>query len=816
MDHVLRELQAALPERYTLDSEIARTAMSRVYIAREKHPDRAVVVKVLENSLTAQLGRERFLREIDLMSGLSHPHIVPIFSAGDAEGALYYVMPFIAGETLSARLEREGRLPIDQAVRITLEVAEALHYAHGKDIIHRDIKPNNILFHEGHALVADFGIARVLSLADQGSLTQTGHSIGTPDYMSPEQVSPHEVLDARTDMYSLACLLFEMLVGEPPFRSSTARATMARHLAEDPGSIRARRRSVHQEIDGVVQRALQKAPEDRFDSMEEFGLALADAASMASAAGGFGTTSSTHPQLGWGQATTRWARGVITAFLVVAAAGVAWQAWGGGGVRLAGGPGVYTDSVAVMPFENLTGDPEIDGHGLADAITGLLTQVEEIKVVAHYSAETLGAGGSSILQLIDDLGVRHLLQGSIELENDRVIVTTWHGEEDPDARETRTYSGAGGDWFASEARIANEIVEDFLAEIDVSADGILGSLRGVGSEATLLGDHWLDTRTAEGVREAIAKYEEALGLDPTYAPAYSGLSSAYALAVTYRYKVGVGAYDAAGSSLAYANRAIQLDSTLAAGYAARGYILMLSDAPLPDAEAAFARAGELKPGGASIASWYSRVLARQGDLAGALAAARRAVSLDPAHSGRKLGVALRALQAGEYDEALTETSEVIDLAPSLMLTRALQGRALLLAGRSSDCLDIPLGPHAAIRAMCLHAQGEEGAAAAIVDSVSSVVEDEEEGPEHQLTHVARAEDLATYYAWIGDPVQSMQWVIEAYARSPTGIEPNVLGSVLFDAVRDDQNFSVALDGVRSQIWERVQAARDNAELAVVQ
>ena len=812
MDHDLQGLQAALPERYTLEREIARTAMSRVYQARERHPDRAVVVKVLEISVTAHLPRERFLREIDLTSGLSHPHIVPIFAAGDADGALYYVMPLITGETLHDCLEREGRLSIDQALRFAQEIAGALHHAHGKDIIHRDIKPSNILLQEDHALVADFGIARVLSVADEGSLTQTGHAVGTPDYMSPEQVSAEGALDDRTDMYSLGCLLFEMLVGEPPFRSSTGRATLARHLIGDPGSIRARRPTVHPEIDGVVHRTLQKAPDDRFDSMEEFRRALGDAEKMASAAGS-GRSSSSHTRWGWDPAHPRWGQSGIAAFLVVVAAVFAWRAWGGAGLGLVP-PYLYADSVAVVPFENLTGDSENDrlGLGLADEIIHMLAQTE-IKVIGLHSVETLDVGVDSVPQLLDDLGVRHLLEGSVDLDDGQVVVTTWHGDIEDEGLEKSDYHGSVVDWYTEEARVAEQIVDDFLTQIGVSPAGISASEGGLGREPTMLGNHWLAERTEEGIQQAIAAYEEAVELDRTYTQAYSGLSSAYALAVTYRYDVGVDAYEAAGLSLAYADRAIGLDSTHAAGFAARGYIRMLSLAPLSEAQDDFDRAEELQPQNPSIPSWYSRVLARQGDLDGALRAARRAVRLDPAHSGRKIAVALRALEAGLYEEVFSETAEVIELEPSLWLTRAIQGRALLLAGRTGECLEIPLGPHAVIRAMCLYEEGQHTAATAIVDSVSSVFQSTS-GLDHELTHVARAEDLATYYSWIGDATLARDWMQIAYLESPTGIDPNVLGSALFDPVRNDEFFSFALNAALNYVWPQVQEARDSVELSL--
>ena len=322
-DESFAALQAALPERYTIEREIARTGMSRVYLARERHPDRQVAIKVLDHDLTAHLGRERFLREVDLTSRLVHPHIVPIFSAGDADGALYYVMPYIAGETLGDWMERKGRLPIEESVRIALEVAGALHYAHAKDVIHRDIKPSNVLPQEGHALVADFGIAKVLSLADRGSPTQEGHTIGTPDYMSPEQASAQEDLDGRTDMYSLACILFEMLVGEPPFRSSSVRATLARHLTEAPPSVHRQRKSVDPEIDGVIQRALQKTPEERFISVDEFRGALSDAQKMASLRESMTRSDTVRAAHAPWRNAPRWPWHAIASLLVVAAAGAA-------------------------------------------------------------------------------------------------------------------------------------------------------------------------------------------------------------------------------------------------------------------------------------------------------------------------------------------------------------------------------------------------------------------------------------------------------------------------------------------------------------
>ena len=284
--------------------------------------------------------------------------------------------------------------------------------------------------------------------------------------------------------------------------------------------------------------------------------------------------------------------------------------------------------------------------------------------------------------------------------------------------------------------------------------------------------------------------------------------------MTYRYEIGVDAYGAAGLALSYADRAVELDTLLASAYAARGYIRMLALAPLAQGVADFDRARELQPNNPSVPSSSARVLARSGDDEGALRAARRAVRLDPVHPGLHGAVAAHALRAGLYDVAITEARKGWDLQPELMLPRATEARALLLSGRSQECLGLSLGPHAVIRAMCLHDQGQEAAAAAVVDSVAAVVW-ANDGADTRFTHVTRTEDLASYYAWLGDVDQAIIWLLHAYQLSPTGVDVFALESELFSRVRDDPDFDLLVDGARSQIWPRVQEARDRVQLPSV-
>src|SRR5262245_55473827 len=275
MSSLLDELSSALPERYRVDRQIGQGGMATVFVAEDTRYGRKVAVKLLNPDLASALGAERFEREIQVLGKLNHPHILPVLDSGESNGLLYYVMPFVEGQSLRDRLNQEGQLPIDEAIAMTCDVADALSHAHSHGIIHRDIKPENVLIHGGHAVVADFGIARLVhdSVAGSEKLTMTGTSLGTAAYMSPEQAGGDKV-DGRSDVYSLACMLYELLLGQPPFTGPNSRAVMARHAMDVPHSIRVIRQTVPVEIEAAVLHALEKLPVDRFKSMDEFKQAL--------------------------------------------------------------------------------------------------------------------------------------------------------------------------------------------------------------------------------------------------------------------------------------------------------------------------------------------------------------------------------------------------------------------------------------------------------------------------------------------------------------------------------------------------------------
>ena len=272
-----QHLRTALIDRYWIQRELGRGGMAVVYLAQDVKHDRQVAVKMMLPKLTAALGARRFLREIQIAARLNHPHIVALYDSGEADGFLYYVMPYVEGESLRARLRRESQLPIEDALEITRELAEALDYAHETGVVHRDIKPENILLSRGHALVADFGIAKAVSSAAGSALTSTGISVGTPLYMSPEQAAVDPNIDGRADTYSLGCVFFEMVTGRPPFSGQTAREVLVKHAIEPVPSLRAAALGAPEALDAAVRRALRKSPGERYPSVREFAQAALNA-----------------------------------------------------------------------------------------------------------------------------------------------------------------------------------------------------------------------------------------------------------------------------------------------------------------------------------------------------------------------------------------------------------------------------------------------------------------------------------------------------------------------------------------------------------
>ena len=376
MPDPLPRLTAALSDRYTIEREIGRGGMATVYLAEDLKHKRKVAIKVLKPELAAALGGDRFLREIETTAGLHHPNILPLYDSGEAgkqesgEGLfLYYVMPLVEGESLRDRLDREKQLPIEDALQITREVADALRYAHSRGIIHRDIKPENILLEGGHAMVADFGIAKAVTAAGGETLTQTGMAVGTPHYMSPEQSAGESDLDGRSDLYALGSVLYEMLAGEPPYTGPSAQAIIAKRLMEPVPRISVVRETVPPHVEHALTRVMAKAPADRYPTADEFIAALQD-----TTASGSTVTIPTAPRGGLSAALRR---GLVAAAVVIAVVASYFF------LRNAapGGP-LSPDLIAVLPF-TVRGNPELDylGEGMVDLMSAKLDGADPLSAV---------------------------------------------------------------------------------------------------------------------------------------------------------------------------------------------------------------------------------------------------------------------------------------------------------------------------------------------------------------------------------------------------------------------------------------------------
>ena len=412
-------LQIQLATRYHLEREIGRGGMATVYLAQDLRHDRPVALKVLHTELAASLGAERFQREIRLAARLQHPHILTVHDSGEVpgEGAappiLWFTMPFIEGETLRSRLAREGQLPVPDAVRIIREVADALGYAHEHGVVHRDLKPENILLTSTHALVADFGIALALRGVRDERLTGTGMAIGTPAYMSPEQAVGSQDVDARSDVYAMGCVLYEMLAGEPPFTGPSAQAVIARSMSESPRPIRQARETVPASLEQVVHTALAKAPADRYQSGVQFAQALAPEVLTPLA------VSATVPlpsraASGFGASLVRQLAGrplfAVLLLGIAIGSGILF-AWRG---RHPAGDGGDATLLAVLPFDNLgPDDQDYFVDGITDEIRGRLTALPALRVTSRSSSSRAPEAGESPQAFGRDLGVEYVLTGTV-------------------------------------------------------------------------------------------------------------------------------------------------------------------------------------------------------------------------------------------------------------------------------------------------------------------------------------------------------------------------------------------------------------------
>ncbi len=535
-EDLLGRLKSALADRYQIERELGSGGMATVYLAHDVRHERKVAVKVLRPELAAALGSERFLREIKIAANLNHPHILPLHDSGEADGFLYYVMPYVEGESLRDRLSREKQLPIDDALKIASEVADALGFAHDHNVIHRDIKPENILLEAKHAVVADFGVARAIAEAGETRLTETGIAIGTPAYLSPEQASGERELDGRSDIYALGCVLYEMLAGQAPFTGPTAESIVHQHIASDAPPVTGLRRSVSEAVVNTVTKSLAKAPADRYQRAEALGEAIAAArVSLVTPNGGM-TPTDTRPV----RTVATWSRkvriGVAAAAVIIAVIAAA--------LLLPRGRGGAFDPnrVLVVAFADQSGLEETQalGHMAQDYIiqslysAGFAEVVHPLTALAvseNVAAEGMATGLGDILALADDAQAGTVVSGSVYAQGDSVHVQT----RITDASDGSVMATPGpvvgtiGTLSDLVGRLGQEVVVALAPLLDRQLASLEPTVQPATYEAYEAYNEGLEAYAREEQPEAARHFERAVAADATFARARLWAAQSYFL-----------------------------------------------------------------------------------------------------------------------------------------------------------------------------------------------------------------------------------------------------------------------------------------------
>ncbi|HTH63963.1 MAG TPA: protein kinase [Gemmatimonadales bacterium] len=568
MADLLDRLRTALADRYTFDREVGRGGMATVYLAQDTKHDRPVAIKVLHPYLAVNLGPERFLREIQIAAQLQHPHIVPLYDSGQAGDLLYYVMPYVEGESLRQRLAREQRLPVEDALHLGRSVAAALDYAHRHGVVHRDIKPENVMLHEGEAVVTDFGIAKAVTAAAASTLTQTGATVGTPAYMSPEQAAGAAELDGRSDVYSLGCVVYEMLSGRTPFTGPTAQAIIAQCFTEPPPPLRGARGDLPEWLEPVVMKSLAKDAGDRFATAAQFSQALKQPGA------------STPPAM----TTTN------------AAAAT-------------------TKSIAVLPFVNMSADPENEyfTDGIAEEIINALTKIQALRVASRTSSFAFKGKNQDIRKVGEQLNVTTVLEGSVRKAGTRLRVTAQLvNVTDGYHLWSERYDRELQDVFAIQDEIAGNIVRALrvvLSDAEKRAIEKAPTANVQAYDYYLRGRQFFHQFRRTGMQFARRMFERAIEVDPEYAIAYAGVADCCSFLYMY--------WDGSNANLEGAEsasrKALALDPELAEAHASRGFAVSLSR-QYEEARREFETAIRLDPKLYEAHYFYARACFQEGKL----------------------------------------------------------------------------------------------------------------------------------------------------------------------------------------------------------
>jgi TolB-like protein/tRNA A-37 threonylcarbamoyl transferase component Bud32 len=767
-------LNTALSDRYTIERELGRGGMATVYLAQDLKHERRVALKVLHPELAATIGPSRFLQEIRVTSRLQHPHILPVFDSGESSSQLWYTMPFVDGDSLRQRLTREKQLAVDSALRITRDVAEALDHAHRHGIVHRDIKPENILLEDDQAVVADFGIAQAIGAAGGERLTETGLALGTPTYMSPEQGAGAREVDGRSDIYSLACVLYEMLAGEPPFTGPTAQVVLARHSIDPVPSLRTARRTVPAGMERAIVRALAKVPADRYPTAAEFADAL--------------TKPAVAPRPG-----RRRARFLGTALIGGAVATAAVLTLNAGGLRgrLWGEhPATRIRTLAVLPLESLSAD-SAQGYlaeGMTDELITDLTQLGALQVVGRTSVMRYRGSTKTAPEIARELRVDAVVAGTVQRVGDRLRVAAQLVAAGNDqALWAKSYDRDVRDVLTVQSEIAQTIAQQIRIVLTPQEQVRLASARKVDPaayEAYVRGRYFLGKRTQPDLRKGVSYFHAAIDADPTYAAAYSGLADCYNMLGYYSALPPKAAYP---NAQAAARKALELDSMLAEPHTSLAWADFMFEWDWSSAEREFRRAILLNPKYPVAHAWYSAYLAAMGREKEAIAEGRRAQELDPLSLITNAALARPFYNARRYDEAIIQSRKTLEIDPHFARAHYWLGLAYEQKSMFDQAIaafqeaisnsdSVPIYVAAAGHAYA--AWGRRAKALSVLAGLEEL----------SRRRYVSAYDIATIHIGLGDTALALQWLERAYHERSDGlvhlgVDPR------WDGMRSNQRFA---------------------------
>jgi TolB-like protein/tRNA A-37 threonylcarbamoyl transferase component Bud32/Flp pilus assembly protein TadD len=759
MEHEER-LKAALADRYQIEREIGSGGMATVYLARDLKHHRQVAIKVLRPELSATLGPDRFVREIEIAAKLSHPHVLPLHDSGEAEGILYYVMPYVEGESLRERLDREGKLSVAEAVRLTDEIASALGYAHEHGVVHRDVKPENILLSGGRAVVADFGIGRAVTAAGGDRLTGTGFVVGTPAYMSPEQAFGDVNVDARSDVYALGCVAYEMVSGHPPFEADTPQALFAKQAAETVPSLRASDPAVPVFFERAVEKALAKQPPDRFQTAVEFAEALTSEMVVARVGG------------------RRWRQraGAAAAVAVGLLAGAWWL------FTLGAGPSY--ERLAVLAPINLLNDADQE-HIIQGMLNGLISELGQAGITIIGSVQTMMRYRDSQMtprEIAAEMDVDAVLESFVLWRGDSVAIdvrlTDGHTEE---SLWSHSYDEDARNVLLLYRQVTGAVADEIHAELTPQAEAHLASARPVNPqayEAYLKGMFHAQRFTPTDLDQALEYFRQASMLDSTYALAQAGIAIVWMNRASMELTTPREAEEQASVAV---QQAMALDSTIA----------------------------EVQYVAAGVRHWL------EWDWAGAEAAYLRAIEINPKYPAGR-GYAILLTWLGRPDEARTQVERVLELDPFNALYRALNGRLLCYEGRYAQAIEelqaaLRIQPDNPVAygglAWAYHMTGNYEEALALIRRLFPGGQELDEAIDrgyaeggYRAALRRYAETLATrpgaaqrlpwtvanIYAWAGEKERALEWLEFAYQAHALNLP--AFNSDDFDLVHDDPRY----------------------------